>query len=465
MSLADMGLSRSVIESAARGIYTPKQLDKLVTQKRRLQDLVAKQEQQYQEQKQKQQQQLQQQKQKQRQKSKKQQVVSSSTNSSSHISRRSSSCTKRHSSHCTQDSKTSLLANNGDACDFQCCHACRPIYRDRIYQSVDAVFADEVEPFHPSEIASLHVSDARLICGIGFAKKATEKDLVAPLINGMDRNVKAAKSKGTTATSALNSEDSLPSITGSRSSSGTGTGTDSGTGISSNSSSDLQVLEPVPIPMSPRASLDEACNQKPTRKKRSKPRRSSAIRNNLSSPSPSSRPSSRSSTAIRSQQKTKTTVRLSLKKGLSQLVAGSKANVSKRSSKDAEPGFLSSVEHANGSKASSNRTNSRMVRKRNTQSTNVSFLPSSVVAEAVNAVSKSGPIKIAATGTKATPSTMHGRRNGITGNKSSISNKGINLAKDASIGRDDTGLVEVVGGLALTEEAVEMSLPDVTVQG
>ena len=501
MLLADMGLSRSVIESATRGIYTPKQLDKIVTQKKRLQDLLAKQEQQYQEQKQaqeqKQQQQYEQQQkqekkqeqqrqQKQHKKGKKQQSVSStasslssssvSTNSFSHLSRRPSSCTRRHSSHCRQDSTASLLANTGFVCDFQCCHACRPIYRDRIYQSVDAVFNDEVEPFHPSDIADLHVSDASLLCGIGLVRNKTEDDLIVPLINGMDSKTKTEKKNDVTASSALNKEESLPSNSGSQSSSGTEAETGAGTGASSDSSSELQVLEPVPIPMTPRTSTDEAYYQRRNRKEKNKKKQSKAevfpitSKRSSSASQPPSRPSTgNSSQQQKSKKEGKTTVRSGLRRGLQQLVNGSKTNVSKRLSKDAELEIVSSTKTGDRSSDPSNRASNNdrmMMKKRDASVSNVSFLPSSVVAEAVSAVSKSGSVKAITTGTKPALPVRYSRANGVAGSKSSAGGQGVGSANEKITAKDnDKGLVEVMGGLALTEEAIETSVPDVTVQG
>lgn len=52
-------------------------------------------------------------------------------------------------------------------CRFQCCHGCRPYFRDKIYSSFDAVWNNEYPPIEPWEISLLRISDAKLIRNIG----------------------------------------------------------------------------------------------------------------------------------------------------------------------------------------------------------------------------------------------------------------------------------------------------------
>ena len=460
MCLADMGLSRSVIESATRGIYTPKQLDKLVLQKKKLQDILEKQEQLYLEQKQKQKQQQQPEK---KSKKHKQELKSSasalsSAYSFSSSSWRSSSCERGHSDHCKQSSAASLLTNTGPTCNFQCCHACRPISRDRIYQSVDAVFADEVEPFHPSDIADLHIVDAKLLRGISLADSGLGNSTIVTSTNDMDKKVNSAEARNVIIASASNSEDSLPSVSGSKSSSGRGTR--SGTGYSSGSSSELQVLEPIPIPTTPRASMDEVQVRRAVRKRVSKG--SSSQKKELSSASLPASLLSRPSSNKKVHHEIKSMIRGSLKKRLSQLVNGSKISVSYRSSKNAEPDMVDSIITADMSKTARHSIlmNSKKPGEGQIQNSNVSFLPSEIVNEAVKAVSKGGFANSKSNaGATARPSTVSSVKD-----RSSFNGTNITMTKDANGAKEESGAVEVMGGLALTEEAIEMSVPDVAVQ-
>ena len=462
MCLADMGLSRSIIESATRGIYTPKQLDKIVTQKKRLQDILEKQEQQYQEQKQIQRLQLQQQEQKKKKKKSKKQKqevnssasASSSAYSFSSSSGRSSSCERSHSNHCKQSSATSIFTYTGSACNFQCCHACRPISRDRIYQSVDAVFSDEVEPFHPSDIADLHIMDAKLLRGISLAKSSIRNNTVVQSTNDTEKKANPEGAKDTLIASASNSDDTLPSIPGTKSSSGTGTG--SFTGNSSDSSLELQVLEPIPIPMSPRTSMEEGQVRRTAWKRLS--RGSSSKKKESSSASPRSSLSSHLSSNKKLQHELKSIIRGSLKKRLSLLLTGSKATLSHRSSKKAEPERMNNVVNADIWKAprDSILINGKKPKEGQTGHGNVSFLPSDVVNEAVKAVSK-GSLVNSKTIAKATvPRSTNGSVKDKNGSN-------VTMPKGTSIAREESDAVQVMGGLALTEEAVEMSVPDVAV--
>lgn len=466
MCLADMGLSKSVIELATRGIYTPKQLDKLVVQKKRLRDILERQEQQYQEQKQKQKQQLQQQQQQKRKKSKKQKQdfksstsASSSAYSFSSSNWRSSSCERSHSDHCKRSSVASLPTNTGPTCNFQCCHACRPISRDRIYQSVDAVFADEVEPFHPSDVADLHIVDAKLMRGISLAESSTANYPIVPTTNDAEKKVNSVRTKDVVISSASSGEDSLPPISGCKSSSGARTG--SGVSDSSGSSSDLQVLEPIPIPTSPRASIDEIQVRHSVRKRVSKSS-SSQKKESSSAPLPSSL-SSHSPSNKKPHHEIKSIIRSSLKKRLSQIVNGSKAGALNRSSKVAESEMLNSTEIAKMPKGTARHSilvNDENPRVRQDRNSNVSFLPSDVVDEAVKAVSKADLVN----SKKSAEETSHPYTNGTAKNKISTDGNNMTMTKATDTTKEESGAVKVMGGLALTEEAVEMSVPDVAVQ-
>ncbi|EON69579.1 hypothetical protein W97_08839 [Coniosporium apollinis CBS 100218] len=60
------------------------------------------------------------------------------------------------------------LRQESKTCTFLCCHSCRPYYRDRIYTSVNSVFAEGVEPLQPSDTAELRVLDATVLRSIGI---------------------------------------------------------------------------------------------------------------------------------------------------------------------------------------------------------------------------------------------------------------------------------------------------------
>ncbi|KAF2838071.1 hypothetical protein M501DRAFT_992948 [Patellaria atrata CBS 101060] len=54
------------------------------------------------------------------------------------------------------------------SCNFRCCHNCRPYYRDRIYSSFDAVFANEVPPLTHTQLQTLPVQPAEIVANLGL---------------------------------------------------------------------------------------------------------------------------------------------------------------------------------------------------------------------------------------------------------------------------------------------------------
>jgi hypothetical protein len=53
-------------------------------------------------------------------------------------------------------------------CHFACCHSCRPAYRDRAFQSLNAILAEPVNPPPQWELENRRISDARILKRIGM---------------------------------------------------------------------------------------------------------------------------------------------------------------------------------------------------------------------------------------------------------------------------------------------------------
>ena len=56
------------------------------------------------------------------------------------------------------------------ACSWTCCQTCRPTYRDRAWQSLDAIVGGPVKTPPPWELENRPVSDARIVANIGLPK-------------------------------------------------------------------------------------------------------------------------------------------------------------------------------------------------------------------------------------------------------------------------------------------------------
>ena len=57
-----------------------------------------------------------------------------------------------------------------NACDFKCCLACRPSYRDRTWEILDRVVNETCQGPPPWELENRPISDARLLAKIGLPK-------------------------------------------------------------------------------------------------------------------------------------------------------------------------------------------------------------------------------------------------------------------------------------------------------
>ena len=53
-------------------------------------------------------------------------------------------------------------------CHFACCHSCRPAYRDRAFQSLNAILAEPVNPPPQWQLENRRISDARILKKIGM---------------------------------------------------------------------------------------------------------------------------------------------------------------------------------------------------------------------------------------------------------------------------------------------------------
>ncbi|KAL1628659.1 hypothetical protein SLS56_005768 [Neofusicoccum ribis] len=54
-------------------------------------------------------------------------------------------------------------------CRYKCCQACRADFRARSFESFDAVFGGEVKPLRPADVANLPVQDAKVMSNIGMS--------------------------------------------------------------------------------------------------------------------------------------------------------------------------------------------------------------------------------------------------------------------------------------------------------
>lgn len=51
-------------------------------------------------------------------------------------------------------------------CHFKCCHSCRPAYRDRAFQSLNAILAEPFKQPPPWELGNRRISDANVLKGV-----------------------------------------------------------------------------------------------------------------------------------------------------------------------------------------------------------------------------------------------------------------------------------------------------------
>ncbi|KAJ4299569.1 hypothetical protein N0V90_004815 [Kalmusia sp. IMI 367209] len=63
------------------------------------------------------------------------------------------------------------------SCNLLACHACRPYFRDRISMSFEAVFSDQIRPFHPREADFLPVKSSQIMRDIGVRPVLTPLSL------------------------------------------------------------------------------------------------------------------------------------------------------------------------------------------------------------------------------------------------------------------------------------------------
>ncbi|KAF2453563.1 hypothetical protein BDY21DRAFT_366852 [Lineolata rhizophorae] len=145
--LAELGLSRSVIESAEEGLYSEAQLEKLKQQKLHLAEVIKAAEQ--------------------KDTPKESMRVSSASNSENVAP--SGACILQHGS---------ARPPRQQPCNFKCCHRCRPYYKDRAYVSFEAVFDGAVRPLTVEDMKLLPVVNAQTM--VTIASRPTARSSFSP---------------------------------------------------------------------------------------------------------------------------------------------------------------------------------------------------------------------------------------------------------------------------------------------
>jgi hypothetical protein len=105
-----------------------------------------------------------------------------------------------------QEAHVPLLITRKDAyveplfpdCHFACCHSCRPAYRDRAFQSLNAILAEPINPPPQWELENRRISDAHLL-------KRIEKPLPRPYLRRVDQTLHDLRDR--TGSQALSSSD------------------------------------------------------------------------------------------------------------------------------------------------------------------------------------------------------------------------------------------------------------------
>ncbi|OCK82347.1 hypothetical protein K432DRAFT_225425 [Lepidopterella palustris CBS 459.81] len=134
--LDEVGLSRSVIETAKKGLYTAEQLEQLKAQKRRVREVIA--------------------------------MAMDPDSNDNNLPNNDGA----NASH-LENKQTQVFPQ----CSFKVCHACRPYYKDRIYVSFGAVFAGELRPLTRQDVKNLPSSNVYILRTIGLRQPPQKRHL------------------------------------------------------------------------------------------------------------------------------------------------------------------------------------------------------------------------------------------------------------------------------------------------
>ncbi|KAF2199220.1 hypothetical protein GQ43DRAFT_450428 [Delitschia confertaspora ATCC 74209] len=173
--LESIGISESVIKLAEQEFYTPEQLDTIKAQKKKLNAIIAE--------------------------------KLAVWNSPRKLSDPEPPATDTEAGPSNIDGSTiSLIKKEPELtnlppapCTFQACHTCRPYFKDRIFISFDAVLANEFIPLTKEEALYLPTSDANVLKNIGlrFPLAPAENYSAGIIPNSTDEDAHSFNSSGT----------------------------------------------------------------------------------------------------------------------------------------------------------------------------------------------------------------------------------------------------------------------------
>ncbi|KAF2188974.1 hypothetical protein K469DRAFT_724288 [Zopfia rhizophila CBS 207.26] len=155
--LGMLGLSKSVIDAAENGLYTPEQLEQLKTQKVELKQVIS-------------------------DVLQGQQINAACarlnprarppSNNDGTFQSRAEIEEKDHVGENPAAPYEDTEFNHGEQgppiCTLKACHTCRPYYKDRVWTSINAILANELEPLTPEDAALLPTKDLRTMKTIGL---------------------------------------------------------------------------------------------------------------------------------------------------------------------------------------------------------------------------------------------------------------------------------------------------------